>query len=35
MDNYDLWVDFMTMHDDGTIIARVSNLRGGLRVTAG
>lgn len=35
MDTYDLWVDFMAMADDGTLLARTEDLREGLRVTAG
>ncbi|MGH8974610.1 MAG: hypothetical protein ACRD0C_15595 [Acidimicrobiia bacterium] len=32
---YDLWVDFASMADDGTLWSQSSNLRPGLRVTPG
>ena len=34
-DGYDLWVDFASMADDGTLWSQSSNLRLGLRVTPG
>lgn len=34
-DSYDLWVDFASMADDGTLWTRASNLRPGLRVSPG
>lgn len=32
---YDLWVDFMTMRNDGTLLAYADDLRDGLRVNVG
>lgn len=32
---FDLWVDFMRMKNDGTLTARASNLRPGLRLNVG
>jgi hypothetical protein len=34
-DSYDLWVDFASMADDGTLWSQSSNLRPGLRVSPG
>ena len=34
-DGYDLWVDFASMADDGTLWSQSSNLRPGLRVSPG
>lgn len=33
--SYDIWVDFMKMRNDGTLVARESDVVGGRRVTAG
>jgi hypothetical protein len=33
--NYDLWVDFQRMHDDGRLLARARNARPGLHLDAG
>ena len=35
MNTCDLWVDFMGMQDDGTLIAYADDLRDGLRVNVG
>lgn len=35
MDTYDVWVDFMTMDDDGTVVAHADDVRPGLRVNVG
>lgn len=35
VDAYDIWVDFMTMRDDGTLVAHASDVRGGRRVNVG
>ncbi len=35
MTGHDLWVDFQRMEDDGRLLARVSNARPGLTITAG
>jgi hypothetical protein len=34
-DSYDLWVDFASMANDGTLWTQSSNLRPGLRVVPG
>lgn len=34
-DSYDLWVDFASMMDDGTLWTQSSHLRPGLRVAPG
>ncbi len=33
--DYDLWVDFQRMQDDGRLLARARNARPGLTITAG
>ena len=33
--DYDLWVDFQRMQDDGRLLARARNARSGLTITAG
>jgi len=33
--DYDLWVDFQRMQDDGRLLARARNARPGLTLTAG
>ena len=33
--DYDLWVDFQRMHDDGRLLGRARNARPDLTITAG
>ena len=33
--DYDLWVDYQRMQDDGRLLARTRNARPGLTITAG